>query len=379
MTVPAPPLPKIRHLLQALAATPFTGDQWVGSRDGYTARVYRRGSHALAAGVEAVRKASKAPAVTVWVPGYFCDDVLDPVRRLPTAVRFYPIWEDLTPDWATLEEWVAREPGPQVFILVHYFGFPNATREAKAFCDRHGMVLFEDAAHVFPLRAGIGVGYLMLMSPHKLLSVPSGGVLVAPKELAAFLHAPCGSMVSVQTLDWISRRLMQRLLVRLHIPWHFLRGYQATCTDPALKRPYSGDHEGGCDSYTLRLLTVMARHVEDVVQRRRWNYACLLSWTAGLVEIQPLFPRIQDGVSPYAFPLLVTRGCEEVVKKLQARGVPASRWPDLPPEVVASERDHKVTLQTYKQLLLLPVHQGLTPKQIDMVGQQLRGILTATS
>ena len=138
MTVPAAPLPRIRHLFRAVTAPLFTGQQWAGSST-YAVRVYRQGSLALAAGIDAIRKAAEASTIVVWVPDYFCNEALDPIRQLPVVLRFYPIREDLTPDWPTVEQWAAAELGPQVFVLVHYFGFPNATKEARDFCNRHGL------------------------------------------------------------------------------------------------------------------------------------------------------------------------------------------------------------------------------------------------
>ena len=74
--------------------------------------------------------------------------------------------------------------GSNVFVLVHYVCFPNAAAEARLFCDRHGMVLLEDAAHVLLPSAGIGSGELLVFSLRKLLAVPSGGILVISRDLA---------------------------------------------------------------------------------------------------------------------------------------------------------------------------------------------------
>jgi dTDP-4-amino-4,6-dideoxygalactose transaminase len=338
--------------------------------------MYRRGSHALAAGIAAVKKATGASQVTIWLPAYFCNEALDPVRLLPAILKFYPIREDLTPDWAVLEALVVRAQCPAVFVLVHYFGFPNAPKEARAFCDRHGMVLLEDAAHMLMPTAGVGSGDLMIFSPRKLLAVPSGGVLVASAELEASLDTPAGDDARWETISWIVRRFTRGVLGGLNIPRRLLRIPSGRRTYPELTHLRSSAQQAGCDTYALRLLTVMGRQINEVAQRRRQNYARLLDWAASLAQVQPLFPRLENGVCPYAFPLLAVRESEELVARLQAWGIPAGRWPELHPKLLVRDGDTRVASRLYEQLLLLPVHQSLTLRQVDLVGSRLRGALT---
>jgi dTDP-4-amino-4,6-dideoxygalactose transaminase len=331
----------------------------------------------LAAGIEAVRRATEETSITIWFPDYFCNEALDLVRCLPVAVKFYPIREDLTPDWPVLEECAASQPGAHVLVLVHYFGFPNAMNEAKAFCGQHSMVLLEDAAHVLIPGAEIGQGDLLIFSPRKLLAVPSGGILVASGDWARHLvDVSRVRRVKAYTIRWLGRRLAQKALLHLHIPWHRLRSiYQGGWFEGNTNVLYGGALEG-CDPFVLRLLTVMEQHIEEVIERRRHNYRLLLEWASQLAQARPLFASLPDGVCPYAFPLLVDHGSTNVVARLQACGIPASRWPDLPPEVLAAKEEHHVAMRTHEQLLLLPVHQSLTPHQIDAVGQRLQVALS---
>lgn len=376
MTVPGAPLPRIGSLLSALKASAFTGERWSNDQRGHAVRIYRYGRLSLAAGVQAVRKATPNGRVTVWVPGYFCNESLDPLRGLPVALRFYPIREDLTPDWPAFEERTAGESGRQIFILVHYFGFPNATEESRKFCDRHEMVLLEDAAHVlFPVLS-MGLGDLLVFSPRKLLAVPSGSVLVISRGLAPYLvDSPRDARVG-DTLFWLARRLTQEILMCLHVPWHHLRR--------ALQEsPFSSNANGmgrtnveSCDPYALRLLTVMEQGSDEVIRRRRNHYMELLDLTSELGGARPLFPFLPDGVCPYAFPMLLERGSKDVVARLRDMGIPASQWPDLPPEVLASREEHRIAIRTYEHLLLLAVHQSLSRRQVETVGH---GVGTALS
>lgn len=347
-------------------------------REGYVAQIYHSGRYCLAAGIQALRRVTNEEMVTVWIPGYFCNEALDPLRDLPVAVRFYPVREDLTPDWSLLEKWAARESGLKVFVLVHYFGFPNTTEEAHAFCYKYGMVLLEDAAHVLLPYLSIGSGDLVVFSPRKLLAVPSGGVLVISRNLAPNLVDVdgVGGREVGETVWWLARRLAQQILVRLHIPWHLFMITRWKSERSANTDGLSQAKRRRCDPFVLRLLTVMEQNMREVIKQRRRHYNCLLNSTTKLVHSRPLFPVLPDGVCPYAFPVMVDSGSKDVVARLQSWGIPASQWPDLPPEVLASEAEHRIAVRTYERLLLLPVHQSLTPKQVDVVGQRVRMALS---
>jgi len=378
MTVPPVPLPSISDLFHAVGAPLFTGQQWAGSST-YAVRVYRQGSLALAAGIDAIRKAAEASTIVVWLPDYFCNEALDPIRQLPVLLRFYPIREDLTPNWPTVEQWAESELGSQVFILVHYFGFPNATKEARDFCNRHGMMLLEDAAHVLLPGSSVGLGDLMVFSPRKLLAVPSGGILVSPRVLATHFLELSPHPRKKDTLRWLGRRLAQQLFVWLHVPWHFLWLVRQNGPPTREIRPLPPPDLWACDTFTLRLLSIMEQNIDEVAQLRRRNYVRLRGWLDDLIQARSLSPVLPDDLCPYAFPLLIKERTDEILTRLQASGIPASRWPDLPPEVLTSKGEHEVAIRTYEHLLLLPVHQSLTLRQIDIVGQGVRAAIGGTS
>ncbi|MDA0733969.1 MAG: DegT/DnrJ/EryC1/StrS family aminotransferase [Chloroflexi bacterium] len=381
MTIPAVPLPRIRSLLQAVAAPLATGAPWrLNHRQGDVAQVYRRGSFALAAAVQTVITANASDRAIVWIPGYFCNEALEPLRRLPVTLRFYPVQADLTPDWSALAEFPGGQSGSVVFVLVHYFGFPNAILQAKSFCEQHQVVLLEDAAHVLQPGGGIGDGDLSIFSPRKLLAVPSGGILVASQAWATHLMKVSARQGgNADTIRWLAKRLAQKLFVKLHIPWHRFKGVVQQDCSPGSTDGLPHRTPGGYNPFDLKLLTVMAQDMDAVMERRRRNYRQLLGWTEHLVGARPLFARLPDGVCPYAFPLLVNQSSSDLVATLRSQGIPASQWPDLPPEVLGSQREHKISIHTFERLLLLPVHQSLTSSQIDRVGQQLCAALTGDS
>ena len=379
MTVPPAPLPGLRELLSAVLASGSNGERWLDDRGGRrtVVRLFRRASVGLAAGVEAYRMAKNADRVTLWAPSYFCDEALGPLRSHELRIRFYPIDRTLAPDWHTLDEQVRREAGPQILMLVHYFGFPNQTHEARAFCDRVGMELLEDAAHVAVPISSCGDGDFAVFSPRKILAVPAGGVLLVPEEWQDFVPLGTSRSFLRENLTWLVRRLLQQLLIWLDLPWHRTwRGRDDETRDR--RSPRSQDDWPECDTATRKLLEVVSRRIGTVIERRRQHYLTLQQWSRDVRGAQAFFGALPDGVCPYAFPLLVDEGCAKVVSELRAHGIPAGRWPDLSPEVLAAGDDYAVALDVQARLVLLPVHQSLSHEHVATVGRQLRAALSAS-
>ena len=126
-------------------------------------------------------------------------------------------------------------------------------------------------------------------------------------------------------------------------------------------------------------MTLNERNLDEVAQLRRLNYSRLSGWLDEPNMIRPVFGSLPDGVCPYAFAVTVITGAGGVCEELQAAGVPASRWPDLPPEVLACPDEHAVAIDVYNRLLLLPINQGLDAGHIDYVGRKIQSIMGGAS
>jgi len=168
--------------------------------------------------------------VSVWLPDFFCNASLAPLRGMGAKLVFYPVTEQMIPDLVTSQDLADQQP-MDIFVLVHYFGQPNLAEPISPFCEKHGAWLIEDAAHVLRPIVGIGeTGDCVLYSPHKHLPIPDGAVLVVrpngPAQLAknglamnvlstvrAAVLATPGSSNRPAVL-WLLKRLAQRLGLR---------------------------------------------------------------------------------------------------------------------------------------------------------------------
>ena len=108
---------------------------------------FSQSSHAIAAIGSFWKKNNNNRNAVIWFPEYFCNQATIPIRELGLELAFYPIKEDLSPNWSRCAD-LAKKTPPDLFVIVHYFGVANVGLMAKMFCERFGALVIEDAAHV---------------------------------------------------------------------------------------------------------------------------------------------------------------------------------------------------------------------------------------
>lgn len=109
--------------------------------------------------------------------------VMDPVKQAGFTPVFYRMTPQLEIDVDDLRFQI-RNSSARIFVIVHYFGFPDS--EYRTVCDlarNIGMLVIEDEAHAMfsDLIGGVcgRLGDFAIMSLHKLLPFKSGGLLLA--------------------------------------------------------------------------------------------------------------------------------------------------------------------------------------------------------
>jgi hypothetical protein len=329
-------------------------------------RLFARGTHALAAAVEGVRATAGAASIELWLPGYFCNPALSLVRGLPASLHFYPVTEELAPDWERIQVSGSGAGQPRVFLLAHYFGFPAPGEQARAFCAAHGMVLIEDAAHVLVPDSVPAWGEMRVFSPHKVLAIPPVGILASSPAWAAGLPAAPPEPGWRPTLLWLATRLPRAAALRLRVPTRRIRdGALDAVTSPAELGPLGMAHP-----LALRMLATMERDVAAFAERRRDHYRRLARLVADLPGACALFPILPDGVCPMSLPLVASGG-RSLARRIHEAGVRTGQWWEVPPEVANDPGLHRVALRFYDQLVFVPVHQSLSSRDVDEIGERL--------
>ena len=115
----------------------------------------------------------------ILLPEYICDVVLHPLDQLGIKYKYYPINNDLTPNWMKLEKVINEKT--KTLLMVHYFGQPQDIEKFQNFCKKHNLLLVEDNAHGHGGRYDgklLGTfGNIGISSPRKILNISSGGLL----------------------------------------------------------------------------------------------------------------------------------------------------------------------------------------------------------
>ncbi len=313
--------------------------------------------------------------VSVWIPDYFCNQSLAPIRALPIRLHFYRINGDCSPDYTFLRQ-DARCSKPDIFILVHYFGVHTPCAEALEFCRHHGAWLVEDASHLIPSPHGPNqCGDFKIFSPHKLLPSPDGAVLMVngkgpsklgsdfleelgePRQWPRLLHGHLETDSTViRNTTWIFKRLLQKLGIRRRIPLN-----QDGSNSHQIRLPHPKSTAIG-RQFILEESAYLTR-TRDVRIRNKllWDYVFSNSeWAACL---RPCEAPGSWYEMPYMARFYIETG-ENVFDHLKAAGYPVTKWPDLPPEVELQPERHREAILLWKKYIFLPVHQSLNARDL---------------
>ena len=300
----------------------------------------------------------------VWLPDYFCNQSAEPMRRVGVTPVHYPVRNDLNPDWETCDALAKNNAPPDLFILVHYFGHAANGQAALDFCSRHGALLLEDAAHILLPENGIGkCGDFVFYSPHKMLAVPDGALLLANRYNKAMEPALINAISQLRpapnATSWLIKRFLQKC-----VPNAALLARNRTMpgfNEDPLPIEYP---ETPCPSSIGRRL--LARHIERLVQAQTTRKANALAWRRrsdkpGLLGT-PLFDVDAEGTAPYRYveQYASQEDAATAFRHYRQAGIPIETWPDLAPEVIEKTHRHSVAVALRKTLLLFPVHHALS-------------------
>lgn len=355
-TAPLPPLSAVLGWGRPRCRPP---EPWL--RPGDRGWLLSRTCWSLAIVAELVAARLGRPA-RVALPAWFCGQSLAPLRHGGAHLQFLPVDEAGDADWTA-----ARDA--DVAVAVHAFGRRNRLAGARAAAP----LVVEDCAHVLMPVPGIGEsGDVVLYSPHKLLGLPEGAVLVlrpTGHDLAAGVTARLADAPSSPSpARWRIKRSIQALLpdrARRALP---PVGQPDMATDPAEGEVAAF---GAPSSLALALLGVA--DLEREAACRRANSLALRRAIEGLSGLAPLFA--EDGPAPYRFALraATAEAAAATYDRLRRARLPVESWPDLPPEVMAAPDRFGAALALRRTVLLLPVHGALHPSYATRYAEALHG------
>jgi perosamine synthetase len=338
----------------------------------------------------AIRKACDLlglkPGDEVLAPAWNCGSELDPLRHAGLTVTLYAVDGRGRAD----PDAVAARIGPatRAVYLTHYFGFLQPeTAGLRALCDRHGLALIEDCA--LSLLSGARpaegrTGDVAVFCLYKFFPVLGGGALVA-NDPRIVLE---GAFPNTAPAAMVGKALLRGALGAALGPGRAAALLGAVRgRHPPSDPPSAGDRADMPAHYyfdpRLRdagLARVTARaiagfDVPGAIAARRTNYARMLDRLDGLPGAAPVFPALDEGAVPLAFPVLVAGPARpRVVAALQAEGIAATPWWSGYNRHLdfAGQPD---ACRLKDGVVSLPVHQYLGPEAIDHIAGRFRAHL----
>jgi perosamine synthetase len=298
----------------------------------------------------------------VLLPSYIPAKLLRAALAAGCAVRFYEVHGRCRFDLADVERLVDAQT--VAVFHVHYFGFPGDIEGMRALATRRGIALVEDCALTLAAaHAGRALGTfgdVAIFSMRKMLLYPEGGALVLSERFRSFRPTYERTVSNLYSLPrWLLQRGKYAYVraTRGADPLHVVRAAPPGYMDGNPRQTLTVK----APSSFTRLRLGFA-DVEEVAERRRANYRWVLDRFPSSTSLEPMFPELPGGVTPYSFPLRVRFEDRDAVRQALVRDgiLAAAGWPESPFD------DALVRTRSLSRTVLeLPVHQALTGAQLE--------------
>jgi len=323
----------------------------------------------------------KLPAQsTILVPAYHQGVEIDTLLAAGYRLRYYRLTEDLRVDLGDVER--RMDQTISALYIIHYFGFSQPLDSVRQFCDAHRLRLIEDCAlSLFSQDRGTwlgSVGDMALFSVYKTLALPHGGFLVTKNASPPVkLHSAPLRSTLVQTLDLVHQGLrargwekVERRLTRSSRRVSRMLGWSRSQTvgsggsdwDPRLLA-------FGASTWSRWLMQFTDR--DEVVARRRTNFLRLASLLGAHLPLP--FSQLPPGVCPLFLPVLVPDKIR-FQQGLERLGVQSVNLWDVAHPTCPSELAEEVS-GLRRHCLEIPVHQELSPQDVDRVADAVLCVL----
>ena len=329
------------------------------------------------------------PKDEILLPAYHCVTVVDPVVRAGARCRFYDVDRDLRVDMASLLS--ALSPKSRALLVIHFFGFPQPLGEIRDLCTSRGIVLIEDCAHaLYSVDAGVPLGAtggLTLFSFRKTLPVLGGALLVANDEsveLPPANRTPTWAY-SVRCTKYIVDATL-RQETSTPVPTDAISATSGSeyhvRADPTQGVAKPAEIDDWLYGYVLNpdlndrrdtvLSTWLIRRFDHarIRDRRQQNYIRMAAQLVGGKGVRVPLPSLPGETCPWAF-CIDALGATELDRRLRRRGIPAFTFGEVLHDALPlGEFPDAAYLSA--NLILLPIHQDLSPEQIEWIAAEVR-------
>lgn len=304
----------------------------------------------------------------IIMPEYIPAKLYRTVLAAGYAPRFYEVYGSCQYDLGEIGSLIDDQT--LAVFVVHYFGLPSKLDDLRRLTTASGVYLIEDCAHTLcghsEGRELGSTGDCSLFSVRKMLLSPEGGFLVlnnrewdftpSYQKRVSSAFSGCGllEMRGKRTYFFLTRGRDPARLARLPRTGYIDLSENQLINVKNISRV--------TEEYTKRV------DLETVVQKRRNNYKYLMENVKGLQHIHPLRPDVPESFTPFSFPVRTSNGVRDRLRMGLLRiGISCGAgWPESPFEARFTR-----TAELSRQLLELPIHQGINRFQLERMAEYL--------
>ena len=318
----------------------------------------------------------------VLVPAYHHGVELETLLAAGVQPVFFRVDAQMRAD---LEDARNKSEGCAALYMIHYAGFAQDMRAARKLADELGVPLVEDCALALLSADGekpLGsFGDVSVFCLYKTLPVPNGGALLAPgMDLSGLPNPPQPGLAS--TVSHLAGSLLSNLELRAGEAGRRARqaireaGRWAVRSAKVQRVSTGTQHFNQADVHlgmsALSHVVLRNQDFQGIIERRRRNYFLLYAMLREAAP--PVTGELKAGVCPLFYPVavkdkasamarLLSRGVETVdFWRVRHPAVPAGAFPEVD--------------QLRETVLELPVHQDLSPADVEYVASCVKELLT---
>lgn len=341
--------------------------------------------------------------LVIWVPDFFCNEPLNLLRLSGAKLFFYPVTDLFEPNYTLCRSQSALNP-PDIFLLVHYFGKPAKGAVAKEFCTMNKCWLIEDAAHVLKPVSGIGeYGDFVIYSPHKLLPIFDGAVLVVRKKgpsdfnetyinelgndnswvtelTQVFKDKIAIYQSNMLAVKWLLKRFLQKIGINRVVIQNFKQAYTQS--------PPTGIIDPQMTELSSKLLKIAIPKfaIISAYRKRHQKLWKQIVDNHDSIKADEVFEHEAadfDKWVPYNAVIKGSGDLDEHFEMFQKKNTYVTTWPDLAPEVIDNQESHAAAISLRHSRVYFPVHQSISGgdfrrilKRFNLLTQYVYGSLT---
>jgi len=309
-------------------------------------------------------------AINIWIPDYFCNSSLIPLKSLGFNIFFYPISIDRTPKLQECRNMLNKNI-PDIILFVNYFGQKLFSQGLFEIAKENKAWLVEDSAHCIEPISLDHCSDFVMYSPHKLFPIPDGSVLIVRDDGPNSISNEVSSNL-FKIYNSLNKKILKTDLRAYK--WLFKRVFQKLGANRVSNSSFDNENSPSelrqfnkpAMSFLANQLLKNSIDIKSESRIRKSNYN---EWKK-ILNINNLDSKIEFSAINYVPYLAEARvldkkQAKKIYTTFQKANIPVTTWPDLPPQVLNDPLKHKVAIEMRFNRIFFPVHSSVNSELIN--------------